>query len=84
MDFSKWVQANVTYPEGATKVGMVAVSFTVTKKGKVKEAKVIRGLEPVLDAEAVRIISSSPNWEPAIENGKPADRNMVIPVEFKK
>jgi len=84
VDFSNWVQANVTYPEGATKEGKVAVSFTVTKKGEVKNAKVLSGLEPVLDAEAVRVISSSPEWEPAIENGKPKDRNMVIPVEFKK
>ena len=84
VDFSNWVQANLTYPEGATKEGKVAVSFTVSKKGEVKNAKVLRGLEPVLDAEAVRVISSSPKWEPAIENGKPKDRNMVIPVEFKK
>ncbi len=84
VDFSKWVQANVTYPEGATKEGMVTVSFTVTKKGKVKDAKVIRGLEPILDEEAVRVISSSPEWEPAIENGKPEDSKMVIPVQFTK
>ena len=84
VDFSKWVQANVTYPEGATKEGMVTVSFTVTKKGKVKDAKVIRGLEPILDEEAVKVILSSPEWEPAIENGKPEDSKMVIPVQFTK
>ena len=84
VDFSKWVQANVTYPEEATKEGMVTVSFTVTKKGKVKDAKVIRGLEPILDEEAVKVILSSPEWEPAIENGKPEDIKMVIPVQFTK
>ena len=83
-DFAKWVQANVKYPEGATKEGRVAVSFTVSETGKVTDVKALTGPEEILNNEAVRVIASSPDWSPAIKDGKPVAIKLVIPVDFTK
>ena len=83
-DFAKWVQANIRYPEGATKVGRVAVSFTVSETGKVTDVKALTGPEEILNEEAVRVIASSPDWSPAIKDGKPVAIKLVIPVDFTK
>ncbi len=84
-DFSKWVQENIRYPEGTTAEGRVAVSFTVSETGKVTDVKALRGPDQKLSDEAVRVISSSPDWAPATnEDGKPVAIKLVIPVDFKK
>ncbi|MBR5855724.1 MAG: TonB family protein, partial [Bacteroidales bacterium] len=67
-NFKFWVFQNLTYPEIAKKEGLqgtVYVSFVVDKNGKVTNVKVIRGCHESLDKEAVRVISSSPDWVPA-------------------
>ena len=84
-DFAKWVQENIRYPEGTTAEGRVAVSFTVSETGKVTNVKALRGPDQKLSDEAVRVISSSPDWAPATnEDGKPVAIKLVIPVDFKK
>ena len=83
-DFQKWVHANIRYPEGTSAEGRVSVSFTVSETGKVINAKALRGPDQKLIDEAVRAISSSPDWSPALKDGKPVAIKMVIPVNFKK
>ena len=55
----------------------------VSETGDVKEVQVLQGVHPVLDAEAVRVISSSPKWEPALLDGKAVSLTLVTPVIFK-
>ena len=85
-NFARWVFSQVKYPEQAIREdlgGRVTMQFTVSKDGSVKDVKVLRGVHPVLDAEAVRVISSSPKWEPGMVNDKPVDVRYVFPVIFK-
>ena len=84
--FYRWIALNLTYPEQAKKEkkeGRVVVSFVVSETGDVKEVQVLQGVHPVLDAEAVRVISSSPKWEPALLDGKAVSLTLVTPVIFK-
>jgi len=83
-EFSKWVQANIRYPEGTTAKGRVSVSFTVSESGKVMDVKALQGPDQKLNDEAVRVISSSPDWTPALKDGKPTAIRLVIPVNFQK
>ena len=84
-EFLKWVQANIRYPEGTAAEGQVHVTFTVTETGKIANVATIGGgADQKLIDEAVRTVSSSPDWEPATHEGKPVAIRMIIPVEFKK
>ena len=81
----KYMTGNMRYPEAAMKsktTGKVFVSFVVTKEGKVTKAAVKRGVSKELDAEALRVVSSMPNWKPAEKDGKKVDAEMVLPVSF--
>ena len=85
-EFSKWVNNRINYPEAAKKKGVegrVVVQFTVAKDGSVKDVKVVKGVDSALDAEAVRVVSSSPKWTPGSQNGKTADVKYQFPVVFK-
>jgi len=81
-----WLVSNLKYPGEAVKAkitGKVVVSFLVTAKGKINNAVVIKSVSPVLDAEAVRIITSMPDWKPGKQSGKSVPVQMQLPVEFK-
>ena len=80
-NFSKWVNERLVYPEIAKKnrvQGRVTVQFTVEKDGSVTKVKVIRGVDPALDKEAVRVVSMSPKWTP----GKQGDRVVSVTYNF--
>ena len=84
--FAKWVSQNKKYPEAAKAAGIegrVMVQFTVGKDGVVRDVKVLRGVDEALDAEAVRVISSSPKWGPAEKSGKIIDFTYQLPVIFR-
>lgn len=85
-EFSKWVGEQLVYPQAAVdqKIeGRVILQFTVGKEGEVKDVTVLRGVNELLDAEAVRIVSSSPKWEAGAQNGIPVAVKYVFPVVFK-
>ena len=63
--------------------GKVLVNFTVTGAGKIKNVAVSKSVSPLLDAEAIRVIGSMPEWKPAMQGGKPVDVQYCVPVEFK-
>ena len=84
--FAKWVAENLKYPEEAKAAGIegrVMVQFTIGNDGQVRDAKVLRGIHPTLDAEAVRVLSASPKWEPGYQDGKPVNVTYSFPVVFK-
>lgn len=82
---TKYLIANIRYPEEAVKsktTGKVYVSFVVTKDGKVTKTAVKRSVSKEIDAEAIRVISSMPNWIPGEKDGKKVDAEMILPVAF--
>lgn len=82
----KYLLENVKYPEHAKKDGIqgkVLVSFTVTKTGKIKDAKVTQPVNKLLDAEALRVVNSMPDWIPGEVDGKIVDAEMTLPIQFK-
>ncbi len=84
--FRKWVAENLKYPPEYAETnisGRVFIQFTVDQKGNVTDVKVIRGIDPLLDAEAVRVISASPRWTPGKQRGKPVKVRYTFPVVFK-
>ena len=85
-EFSKWVNSQIVYPQAAVdqKIeGKVILQFTVNKLGEVKDVKVVRGVNELLDNEAVRVVESSPKWEPGNQNGIPVSVNYTFPVIFR-
>ncbi|MBR7157471.1 MAG: TonB family protein [Bacteroidales bacterium] len=85
-NFQNWVFNNVKYPEEAREKkleGRVYVSFVVDEKGKVTNVTVVEGCHKVLDQEAVRVISSSPDWLPATMNGVSVPTTHTFPLIFQ-
>ena len=80
-----YLSNNVKYPEIAIKNGIkgsVYVNFTVSKTGKVTDVKAERSVDPSLDAEAIRVVSSLPLWKPGRQRGQAVDVSFTIPVNF--
>lgn len=84
--FSKWVNANLKYPEQAIDYsvdGNVYIWFTIGSDGVVRDVQLDHGLREDLDAESLRVISSSPKWEPGRQNGEAVPVRVCFPVRFK-
>ncbi len=82
----QYLGKNIRYPEAAHKAGTqgrVTVQFVVAKDGSIGNVSVLRGVDPALDAEAIRVISSMPNWEPGMQKGKPVNVKFTVPVMFR-
>jgi protein TonB len=85
-EFTRWVFQHLSYPDIAKEnriQGRVMVSFRVTAEGKVTDVKVLRGVDPSLDKEAVRVISMSPLWTPGKQRNKAVPVRYTFPVTFK-
>ena len=85
-DFCVWVRSRLQYPEKAMKQrveGTVSLQFTVDVDGSVVDVNVLKGLDSLLDKEAVRVVSSSPKWEPAINYDKPVKVKYNLPITFQ-
>ena len=63
--------------------GKVFVSFVIDKKGSVLNAKIERGVDPLLDAEALRVVNSMPKWIPGKEKGKDVAVQFTLPISFR-
>jgi protein TonB len=82
----EFIYANIQYPELAKEnniQGKVTLRFCVTYKGGVDQVQVIRGVDPVLDNEAVRVIKMLPAWKPGKQGGKPVNVWYSVPVTFQ-
>ncbi|NQU33747.1 MAG: TonB family protein [Bacteroidetes bacterium] len=76
---------NISYPMEAKKnkeQGRVFINFVVEKDGNISNAKVMRGVSPSLNAEALRVINLMPKWKPGTQRGKPVRVSYNIPVKF--
>ena len=85
-EFSKWVNSHLKYPDAAKAAGdqgRVLISFVVGSDGSVSDVKLLRGVSDELDAEALRVIKSSPKWEPGRQDGKAVPVTYTFPVTFK-
>lgn len=84
---NQFIMQNLRYPEEAMKKGIqgrVAVKFVVTSTGHIKGVSVAGRLQqPLLDEEAIRIVSSMPPWQPGTQNGKPVNIYYTLPVTFQ-
>ena len=84
-EFSKWVSERLVYPESAKSAGIqgrVLVSFTISAEGKVTDVNLIKGIDEALDAEAIRVVSQSPDWTPGKQNGHPVPVLFAFPIIF--
>jgi len=84
--FNDWAAKQIKYPEVAIKnkiTGIVVTRFCIKKDGSVSSISVLKGVDPSLDKEAIRVIQSSPKWTPGMKNNVPVSVWMVVPIEFK-
>jgi len=82
-----FIHKNIDYPIAAMKSGKegdVTVRFTVNTDGSITNVKVVNGLEPNIDAEAVKVVSKMKGWTPAMKDGKPVAMDYQINCNFKK
>jgi periplasmic protein TonB len=83
MDF---LSRNVTYPVAMQKChleGKVFVGFIVNKEGSVTDVKVLRGVSPEFDEEAIRVAKSMPKWNPGMQDGEKVNVRYTLPINFK-
>lgn len=82
----QFLSKNIKYPtiaqENGTQ-GRVTVQFVVNKDGSIVDATVLRGVDPYLDKEAIRVINSMPKWKPGMQRGKPVRVKYTVPVMFR-
>ena len=81
----KYLQSNLRYPEKEKKEGIhgiVMVTYVINNKGEVTGAKVLRGLTPDIDKEALRLTNTIKGWQPATQNGKPIVMLVQMPIKF--
>ena len=86
VEMMKFLQMNINYPPmaAANKIGgRVVVQFIVDKTGQVGDVKVVRSVNEEIDAEAVRVVKSMPNFTPGQQDGKPVSVWYTLPISFK-
>ena len=81
----KYLSTNVKYPVEAQKKGVsgrVIIQFVVMEDGTLGQEKVVRGVDPLLDEEALRVVEAMPKWTPGVADGKTVKVRFTIPVMF--
>lgn len=81
----KYLSTNVKYPVEAQKKGVsgrVIIQFVVMEDGTLGQEKVVRGVDPLLDEEALRVVKAMPKWTPGVADGKTVKVRFTIPVMF--
>ena len=81
----KFLGENVHYPAEAEKAGIqgrVIATFVVEKDGSISQPTIVKSVDPLLDAEAIRVISAMPNWKPGKQNGKVVRVKYTVPLSF--
>ncbi len=83
--FREWIYKHTNYPQAAVDAkinGRVTLTFVVEKDGSVSNIEIVKGVHPLLDNEAIKVISESPKWTPGLQRGQPVRVRYVIPVTF--
>ena len=84
--FRSYIGNNLKYPEIAAENGIsgkVYIRFIVETNGSVTNVTLIRGVDPALDAEAIRVVKSSPKWTPGMQRGKAVRVSFTFPIKFE-
>jgi protein TonB len=84
--FRNYIQRNIEYPTIAAENGIegtVFLKFVVEKDGSISNVRVLRGVDPALDKEAVKTVENAPEWEPGKQRGKPVRVSFSIPIVFQ-
>ena len=82
----EWIKQNMVYPQEAKAKGIegrVIVKFTIEEDGTVTNGKIVRGVDPLLDKEALRLVSIMPKWKPARLDDKDIRAIYNLPLSFK-
>lgn len=85
MALREFIANNIEYPVIAQENGIqgrVYVTFVVTKDGSIANAKIARGVDPVLDQEALRVVNSLPKWKPGYQRGQAVNVSYTVPINF--
>ena len=83
---TEYIKKNLRYPEEAKKAGTqgrVVVQFLINKNGAISDVSVLRSVDRLLDAEAVRLVRSMPKWKPGMQKGKAVTVKYTLPVPFR-
>uniref|UniRef100_UPI003216FF01 M56 family metallopeptidase n=1 Tax=uncultured Draconibacterium sp. TaxID=1573823 RepID=UPI003216FF01 len=81
----KFISKSIKYPDLAVENGIqgkVYVTFVVTKDGSIANARIARGVDPLLDQEAIRVVNMQPTWKPGYQKGKPVNVSYTVPINF--
>lgn len=85
-EMMKYIQQNLRYPTIAQENGVqgrVSCQFVVGPDGSIRDIVVVRGVDPYLDREAIRVIQSMPKWIPGKQNGKAVSVKYTLPIMFR-
>ena len=85
-ELMKFLSKNIVYPDISIKndvQGRVVVQFVITKEGYIKDPNVLSGVDPHLDAEALRVVRTMPRWKPGKLGGEPANVKYTLPIMFR-
>ncbi len=80
-----FLKANLVYPDSAKYKriqGRVYVGFLVDRKGRIKDVKLLSGVNKWLDDEALRVVNEMPQWKPGTAGGSPVDVQYILPIDF--
>lgn len=82
--FYQFIHSNLKIPTGICMGpnGKVYVKFFIDEVGHVKDVEIKKGLHPEIDKEIIRVFNLSPDWKPALQNGKPVKYPMTIPIKI--
>jgi periplasmic protein TonB len=83
--FRSWVMKNLKYPKIAVENGIsgkVYVQFVVNARGRVENAVILRGVDPSINQESIRVVMSSPKWAPGKQGGKAVRVQYTLPIHF--
>lgn len=86
VEMMNFINTNIKYPEIAKEnniQGRVFLRFCVTYKGTVEQISILKGVDPALDEEAIRVVSLLPAWKPGKQGGKPVNVWFQLPITFQ-
>ena len=82
----QYLGKNTKFPQIAKENGIqgrVFIQFVINKTGKVVNVEVVRGVDPYLDKEALRVVKAMPKWKPGKQRGKAVKVSYIVPINFK-
>ena len=86
MALLEYLRSNIKYPKECRDnniQGRVLVSFIVGKDGKITNPEIVLGVDPALDAEAMKVVAAMPEWKPGTQNGEKVRVQYTIPINFR-